>query len=142
MKTGKFLIVLALVFCLLAACQPVGAGIIPETGNESSFTDESLSSPPEVSHRIPGKYYSYSGDDAYDPAAGGLSPGQKSSDLVKEQPVRKSGGYSGDDAYDPAAGGLSFEQEPPTRAPELPVRKSGGYSGDDAYDPAAGGLSH
>ena len=141
MKARRFLIVLALGFGLLAACQPVEAGTIPETGSESSLAEESLSSPPEAPQRIPGEYYSYSGDDAYDPAAGGLSIGQKPSDLVKEQPLRKSGGYSGDDAYDPAAGGLSLEQKQPAVNMEQYFFNQGSYSGDDPYDSAAGGLS-
>ena len=64
---------------------------------------------------------SYSGDDAYDPAAGGfpeLYSGAASS-------------FSGDDAYDIAAGGI------PERAAFI---FAAGFGGDDAYDPAAGGL--
>jgi hypothetical protein len=49
----------------------------------------------------------YSGDDAYDPAAGG----QPRVSLVK--PFQAStGSYSGDDVYDPAAGGMSFIDDP------------------------------
>ena len=66
---------------------------------------------------------SYSGDDAYDPAAGGL-PGLSVAAATSS--------FSGDDAYDPAAGSH----------PWLFVGASiASYSGDDAYDPAAGGLS-
>jgi hypothetical protein len=64
---------------------------------------------------------SYSGDDAYDPAAGGF-------------PELYSGvafSLSGDDAYDLAAGGI------PERAAFI---FAAGFGGDDAYDPAAGGL--
>ena len=63
----------------------------------------------------------YSGDDAYDPAAGGTP---------ERSVLSIAGSYSGDDAYDPAAGGT------PERSV---VIIAGGYSGDDAYDPAAGG---
>lgn len=81
---------------------------------------------------------SYSGDDAYDPAAGGRPD---LSVIVTSGRSAPGAGisYSGDDAYDPAAGGR----------PELSVilaarrsRLSTGlsYSGDDAYDPAAGGT--
>ena len=65
---------------------------------------------------------SYSGDDAYDQAAGGFAA----------LSTRSSASYSGDDAYDPAAGG---------RAALSGVTVSASYSGDDAYDPAAGGLA-
>jgi len=140
MKASRFLIVLAIGLFWLAACQPVTAGVLVETGGESVQEKESLGSVPAAPQRIPGPYYSYSGDDAYDPAAGGLGSEQQSPDFTNEKPDLKSGGYSGDDAYDPAAGGLSFEQKPPAGPSEQPVRKSGGYSGDDAYDPAAGGL--
>lgn len=64
---------------------------------------------------------SYSGDDAYDPAAGGF-------------PELYSGAafsFSGDDAYDLAAGGF------PERGALI---FAAGFGGDDAYDPAAGGL--
>lgn len=63
---------------------------------------------------------SYSGDDDYDPAAGGRP----------ERSPALFGGYSGDDVYDPAAG--SYPEQ-------FVVSPFGGYSGDDAYDPAAGG---
>jgi hypothetical protein len=139
MKTRIFLTVLALGFGLLAACQSVEAGTIPETGSESSLAEEGLSSPPEASQRVPGKYYSFSGDDAYDPAAGGLSLDQLSP-MLNEKSLRKSGGYSGDDAYDPAAGGLSVEQITPAVDMEQYFFNKGSYSGDDPYDPAAGGL--
>jgi hypothetical protein len=140
MKERRFLIVLALGFGLLAACQPVTAGVLVNTGGESDQKNQSLGSAPAAPQGLPGSHYSYSGDDAYDPAAGGLSIKQSPANLAKEQPVRQSGGYSGDDAYDPAAGGLSIGQKPANLAKEQPVRQSGGYSGDDAYDPAAGGL--
>ncbi len=85
----------------------------------------------------------YSGDDAYDPAAGALiasnarfvtnfSGDDDAYDLAAggqpaETPVRYVNRFSGDDAYDPAAGGLYYE---PT------VRYVANFSGDDAYDPA------
>jgi hypothetical protein len=64
---------------------------------------------------------SYSGDDAYDPAAGGFP------DLYTGAAFS----LSGDDAYDIAAGGI------PERGAFI---FAAGFSGDDAYDPAAGGL--
>ena len=64
---------------------------------------------------------SYSGDDAYDPAAGGFP------ELYTGAPFS----LSGDDAYDVAAGGI------PERGAFI---FASGFSGDDAYDPAAGGL--
>jgi len=64
----------------------------------------------------------YSGDDAYDPAAGRFAPRSAGFAVT----------YSGDDAYDPAAGRSGFA------VPSAAIARS--YSGDDAYDPAAGGL--
>jgi hypothetical protein len=80
---------------------------------------------------------SYSGDDAYDPATGGLAAWS----------VGAVASYSGDDAYDPAAGGLPAlpvfafaASQGDDGTCELAVFSSaGGFSGDDPYDPAAGG---
>ena len=64
---------------------------------------------------------SFSGDDAYDPAAG----------AIPELFVSVASSFSGDDAYDVAAGGI----------PDLAAFTfAAGFGGDDAYDPAAGGL--
>ena len=60
----------------------------------------------------------YSGDDAYDPAAGGL---------YFEPSVHYVQNFSGDDDYDPAAGGQ------PTTAPARYVNR---FSGDDSYERA------
>lgn len=60
----------------------------------------------------------FSGDDAYDPAAGAIN-------------VQFVQNFSGDDAYDSAAGGLIYE---PT------VRYVSNFSGDDAYDLVANGA--
>jgi len=65
---------------------------------------------------------SYSGDDAYDRAAGGFP----------ELYGSVAASLSGDDAYDLAAGGI------PERAAFI---FAAGFGGDDAYDPAAGGLA-
>ena len=94
---------------------------------------------------------SYSGDDAYDPAAGGL----RALSVVAESDVASYGSaglamavsYSGDDAYDPAAGGLPALSTVAVTASQSDVVDCGPvgspivgrYSGDDAYDPAAGG---
>jgi hypothetical protein len=81
---------------------------------------------------------SYSGDDAYDPAVGGLPA---ISVAAAPRQIARSGAttLSGDDAYDPAAGGL-----PALSVAAVPRQsvQSGAttLSGDDAYDPAAGGL--
>ena len=64
---------------------------------------------------------SLSGDDAYDPAAGGQPLLARTSTIS----------YSGDDAYDPAAGGQTLRVS----------TFASSFSGDDAYDPAAGGLN-
>jgi hypothetical protein len=97
---------------------------------------------------------SYSGDDAYDPAAGGLgvlsavagSEGKVASYSLSGSAI--AGGYSGDDAYDPAAGGLPALSAGAVIASQSDVADCdptgfevvGRYSGDDAYDPAAGGI--
>ena len=90
----------------------------------------------------------WSGDDAYDPAAGGTPELSVSAAVARSNfgssALSAVGSYSGDDAYDPAAGGT----------PELSVSAVlarsnfgaselsavGSLSGDDAYDPAAGGT--
>jgi hypothetical protein len=112
---------------------------------------------------------SYSGDDPYDPAAGG-QPEMSISAASGQSAVRASsagvGGilepivvasarsYSGDDPYDPAAGGqpeLSIAVASGQSAVRASSAGVGGilepivaasarsYSGDDPYDPAAGG---
>jgi hypothetical protein len=79
----------------------------------------------------------YSGDDPYDPAAGGLP--ELSVNVASERPRLNAGiTYSGDDPYDPAAGGLPVLSV--NVASERPRLNAGiTYSGDDPYDPAAGG---
>jgi hypothetical protein len=82
---------------------------------------------------------SLSGDDAYDPAAGGLQA------LYFAE---ASASYSGDDAYDPAASdlhglaasGVVTRYTDDTACDPAALAFAGDYSGDDAYDPAAGGL--
>jgi len=82
---------------------------------------------------------SYSGDDAYDPAAGGL-PSLTVAAIPHRIIPTGATTFSGDDSYDPAAGGL-----PVLSVAALPQRiirsDATTFSGDDAYDPAAGGLS-
>jgi hypothetical protein len=81
---------------------------------------------------------SYSGDDPYDPAAGGL-PAISLNPV--SQPDFPSGAatLSGDDSYDPAAGGLDPLSDP--WVSEWAARRHfTTLSGDDAYDPAAGGT--
>lgn len=105
---------------------------------------------------------SYSGDDPYDPAAGGFPElyanvaaslsGDDAYDLAAGALPERGAllfarGFSGDDAYDPAAGGLAAvslftvaESLGEVAACEPSVLSvAGGFSGDDAYDPAAGG---
>ncbi|MFC2030472.1 hypothetical protein ACFLWA_07085 [Chloroflexota bacterium] len=81
---------------------------------------------------------SYSGDDAYDPAAGAVPRASVSTISQRTASVAPTS-HSGDDDYDPAAGG----------SPERPVvsiaRRSAtadptSLSGDDDYDAAAGGT--
>ena len=81
---------------------------------------------------------SYSGDDAYDPAAGGTP--ELSVAAAPQRNVRSGATtWSGDDAYDPAASGL-----PAPLLTALAQRTIAGnaatFSGDDAYDLAAGGT--
>ena len=94
---------------------------------------------------------SFSGDDAYDPAAGSLL-----ALLTRFADGTHAASYSGDDAYDPAAGARparAFLAAPRSYSgddaydlaagsrPALFSRFTGGsYSGDDDYDPAAGGV--
>jgi hypothetical protein len=92
---------------------------------------------------------SFSGDDAYDPAAGGLFAAAGASEIASldESGFAFSGGSSGDDAYDPAAGGLSALSASFSLAAESDdcddasgIALVGSFSGDDAYDVAAGGI--
>jgi hypothetical protein len=75
-----------------------------------------------------------SGDDAYDPAAGGL-PQLLPAAALTPVTSRVSGGYSGDDAYDSAAGGLP-QLLPAAALPQAFTGIPAIYSGDDVYDPA------
>jgi hypothetical protein len=68
---------------------------------------------------------SYSGDDAYDPAASRYDAAIT---------------YSGDDDYDPAAASIATSPAPPINPSAFAARSS--FGGDDAYDPAAGGVAH
>jgi hypothetical protein len=103
----------------------------------------------------------YSGDDAYDRAAGGFPElamsgaaslsGDGAYDLAAGAlPERGAlvfaSGFGGDDAYDPAAGGLAavslFSLSESLKVAECDssgLSVSGRFGGDDAYDPAAGG---
>jgi hypothetical protein len=112
-KRNQYLSV-GLIFLLLLAATPVAAQSV-EVGDSS-----------------------FSGDDAYDPAAGGLPA--ISLNAAPERSIRSSATtLSGDDAYDPAAGGL-----PATLADAAAgrsIRSSAtSLSGDDPYDPAATGT--
>jgi hypothetical protein len=84
---------------------------------------------------------SYSGDDLYDPAAGGrpeLSVAMASAS--ERSPFSTGISYSGDDPYDPAAGGRPELSVAMASASERSPFSTGiSYSGDDPYDPAAGG---
>jgi hypothetical protein len=80
----------------------------------------------------------YSGDDPYDPAAGGQPEKSLSTSLQRSTSTAAST-HSGDDAYDPAAGGQP-EMSLATRVQPSTPMTANTYSGDDAYDPAAGGT--
>jgi hypothetical protein len=72
-------------------------------------------------------FASQSGDDAYDPAAGGRPKLSVLSALARSKSTGTSS-YSGDDIYDPAA--MTVFRPASSALPSI-------YSGDDAYDPAA-----
>jgi hypothetical protein len=81
---------------------------------------------------------SYSGDDPYDPAAGGL-PTISLNQVPLGSVASSATTLSGDDAYDPAAGGLDPLEN--VWVSEWVARRDiTTLSGDDAYDPAAGGT--
>jgi hypothetical protein len=119
---------LALLLILMAA--PIAAADRsvsvqqPQLQDEGgSFSGDDAYDPAAGGSALPGgrQVNSFSGDDAYDPAAGGM--------LLPASSYVSS--FSGDDAYDPAAGGVA-----------LPASSyADSYSGDDAYDAAAGGLA-
>lgn len=79
----------------------------------------------------------YSGDDAYDPAAGGNPEASVGAPAASAR--SRGTTYSGDDAYDPAAGARPGEWLI-VRAGQSAAHGDRSYSGDDAYDPAAGGT--
>lgn len=81
---------------------------------------------------------SYSGDDPYDPAAGGL-PAISLNPVPQRHVASSTTTLSGDDAYDSAAGGLDPLVDP--WVSEWAARRHvTTLSGDDAYDRAAGGT--
>lgn len=80
----------------------------------------------------------YSGDDAYDPAAGG-EPEKSLITRLQGSTSSAASTYSGDDAYDPAAGGQPETSLIAANQRSTPIAASS-YSGEDAYDPAAGGT--
>ncbi|MGD8397871.1 MAG: hypothetical protein PVG11_03365 [Anaerolineae bacterium] len=97
--------------------------------------------PAAADHTAETSFASFSGDDAYDPAAGGSPALLAVTDYVAAGRTFDRA-LAGDAAYDPAAGGL----------PALAIFQVAGYdmaarafdsslSGDAAYDAAAGGLS-
>ena len=81
---------------------------------------------------------SYSGDDPYDPAAGGL-PAISLNQVPLGSVASSATSLSGDDAYDPAADGLEPLEN--VWVSEWAARRDiTTLSGDDDYDPAAGGT--
>ena len=143
-RLGKSALPVALLLTLILASVPAALGLEAEDHRVGS----DLAASP-----------SYSGDDAYDPAAGGtpsLSLSAIPQRAFLSAALSAAAGFSGDDAYDPAAGGTpelsvaglvwgsgsdlacSLPDE------EIEARGAwsveGGFSGDDAYDAAAGGM--
>jgi hypothetical protein len=132
LSDSRFLVAGSLILLLLAA--------FPLAAAEASYSGDDLYDPaaggfPELYASVAA---SFSGDDAYDLAAG-ANP--------ERGALLFAAGFSGDDPYDPAAGGLPAvalfsvaESWGELAACDLaePV-VLGGFSGDDAYDPAAGG---
>lgn len=140
MNTVRFVTMSTLVLLLLAAVSiPTAFGSQGESPIPSSA----------------GATATYSGDDDYDPAAGGtpeqsvIAPAASASPLVdctlspNEIAARRAltieAGFSGDDDYDPAAGGMP-ELSVIALAERSALSGSVSYSGDDDYDPAAGGT--
>jgi hypothetical protein len=99
--------------------------------------------------------HSYSGDDVYEPVAGG-PPALSVGALAEWSVPTTAGGYSGDDAYDQAAGGTPEQSIAILVAQVSPVvacspstggaiaqsawATGGDFSGDDDYDPVAAGA--
>ena len=79
--------------------------------------------------------HTYSGDDAYDPAAGG-TPELSVFALPGRAAPAAAGTLSGDDDYDPAAG--SAPELSVVALPQRAAVAASTFGGDDAYDPAAG----
>ena len=134
---SRYLLVGSLVLLLLVAF-PLAAAAGSIDGSSYSGDDAYDPAAGGFPELYAGSAFSLSGDDAYDLAAGGLP---------ERGALIFAAGFSGDDAYDPAAGGLeavsliSVEEALASVAlceePEL--AGVGRFSGDDAYDPAAGG---
>jgi hypothetical protein len=133
---ARYLLVGSLVVILLAAFPLAAlAGFDGSSYSGDDAYDRAAGGFPEL--YINGAASSYSGDDAYDLAAGALP---------ERGALVFASGFSGDDAYDPAAGGLPavslFSVSESLEVAECDssgLSTVGRFSGDDAYDPAAGG---
>ena len=133
LSNSRYVLVGSLVLLLLAAF-PLAAAAGSADGSSYSGDDaydRAAGGFPDLYASVAS---SLSGDDAYDLAAGGIP---------ERAALIFAAGFGGDDAYDPAAGGLaavslfSLSELAFCEASEFAV--AGGFSGDDAYDLAAGG---
>lgn len=138
LSNSRYVLVGSLVLLLLAVF-PLAAAAGSADGSSYSGDDaydRAAGGFPELYASVAA---SLSGDDAYDPATGGLAAGG----IPGRAAFIFTAGFGGDDAYDPAAGGLAavslFSLSELAFCEESVFAVEGGFSGDDAYDLAAGG---
>ena len=131
--------VVGITILLLLALAPLAAAMGGETGATYSGDDNydpAAGGIPELSVVVVAG--SFSGDDAYDPAAGG-EPELSVVAVPSQLASAAASSLSGDDAYDPAAGAY-LELSAVAVPKQFASAAISSFSGDDAYDPAAGGL--
>ena len=133
LSNSRYILVGSLVLLLLAVF-PLAAAAGSADGSSYSGDDaydRAAGGFPELYASVA---FSFSGDDAYDLAAGGIP---------ERAALIFAAGFGGDDAYDPAAGGLAavslFSLSALAFCESSVFAVDGGFSGDDAYDLAAGG---
>ena len=138
LSNSRSILVGSLVLLLLAAF-PLAAAAGSADGLSYSGDDAYDRAAGGFPDLYTGVAFSFSGDDAYDPAVGGLAAGG----IPERAAFIFAAGFSGDDAYDPAAGGLAavslFSLSELAFCEPSVFSVEGGFSGDDAYDLAAGG---
>ena len=133
LSNSRFILVGSLVLMLLAAfpLAAVAGSVDGSSYSGDDAYDRAAGGFPELYASVAS---SFSGDDAYDLAAGGIP--ERAAFIF-------AAGFGGDDAYDPAAGGLAavslFSLSDLVFCEASEFAAGGGFSGDDAYDLAAGG---